>query len=110
MQDKQLQRERNAKGTRPIHFSVDAGYRHGADTNVITLSRFDDDPQTVADELGNLTCVGSKKSADIAKCDKAMIDDLGIDVKTKRFPPAVTSDGVMVPQLPSKSTHASWHY
>ena len=32
--DKQLQRERNMKSTRPIHFSVDAGQRHGADTDL----------------------------------------------------------------------------
>ena len=91
--DKQLLRERNAKGTRPIHFSVDAGFRHGVDTNVVTISVYDDELGTVRDELGSMTCLGSKKSMNSAACDVAIIKDLGIDVHKKRFPPAVTTDG-----------------
>ena len=77
-----------------LRLSFDAGQRHGADTNVLVISQYDDELGTVRDELGSLTRLGSKKSVDVARCDKAMIDDLGIDVKSKRFKtPAVTSDG-----------------
>ena len=73
------------------------------------ISQYDDELQTVRDELGALTRLGSKKSVDVARCDKAMIDDLGIDVKTKRFPPAVTSDGAPAALKEHARTHGSTH-